>query len=97
MRDTGKVKVHETFEIPVGKKGFAYDAKRVGDQLVVFLSLQQIPELEAIKEKAKITPGDLEDVMHRVKEGDIYSEGPYRLLRINNPAEILGYKLNLNG
>ncbi|MGO9566729.1 MAG: LysM peptidoglycan-binding domain-containing protein [Desulfomonilaceae bacterium] len=97
MRDTGKVKAHEPIEIPIGKKGFVYDAKGAGDRVFVFLSLRQIPELETLKEKAKIRVEDVEDVMHRVKEGEVYSEGPYRLLRINDPAEILGFTLNLAG
>ena len=97
MRDTGKVKAHESFEIPIGKKGFVSDGKGAGDRVFVFLCLRQIPDLESLKEKAKIKVEDVEDVMHRVKEGEIYSEGQYRLLRINDPAEILGFALNLNG
>jgi len=74
-----------------------YDEKEKGDRVFVFLSLREIPDLENLKEKPKLKVDDVETVMHRVKEGDIYSEGPYRLLRINDVAEILGFALNLNG
>jgi hypothetical protein len=97
MRDTGKVKAHQPIEIPVGKKGFVYDAKDQGDRVFVFLSLREIPDLENLKDKPKLKVDDVETVMHRVKEGEVYSEGPYRLLRINDVAEILGFALNLNG
>jgi hypothetical protein len=97
MRDISKVKAHEPFEIPTVKKGFMYDPKVAGDRVIVFLSLREIPELESLKEKAKISVDDIEDVMHRVKAGEIHPEGAYRLLRINNPTEILGYSLNLKG
>ena len=97
MRDTGKVKAHQPIEIPVAKKGFVYDAKDQGDRVFVFLSLREIPDLENLKEKPKLKVDDVETVMHRVKEGEVYSEGPYRLLRINDVAEILGFALNLNG
>jgi hypothetical protein len=97
MRDTGKVKAHQPIEIPVGKKGFVYNAKDQGDRVFVFLSLREIPDLENLKDKPKLKVDDVETVMHRVKEGEVYSEGPYRLLRINDVAEILGFALNLNG
>ena len=97
MRDTGKVKAHQPFEVPLGKKGFVYDTKDKGDRVFVFLSLREIPDLESLKDKPKLKADDVETVMHRVKEGDIYSEGPYRLLRINNVAEILGFTLNISG
>jgi LysM repeat protein len=97
MRDTGKVKAHQPFEVPLGKKGFVYDAKDKGDRVFVFLSLREIPDLESLKDKPKLKVDDVETVMHRVKEGDISSEGPYRLLRINNVAEILGFTLNISG
>lgn len=96
MWEPGKVKAHDPFEVPIGKKGFVYDPTGAGDVVFVFLSLREIPDLESLKETAKITVEDLEGVMHRVKE-PVYSEGPYRLLRINVPSEILGYKLNLKG
>jgi LysM domain len=97
MRDTGKVKAHQPIEIPVGKKGFVYDAKSQGDRIFVFLSLREIPDLENLKEKPKLKVDDVETVMHRVKEGEVYSEGAYRLLKINDVAEILGFALNLSG
>lgn len=97
MRDTGKVKAHQLIEIPVAKKGFVYDAKDQGDRVFVFLSLREIPDLENLKEKPKLKVDDVETVMHRVKEGEVYSEGPYRLLKINDVAEILGFALNLSG
>jgi hypothetical protein len=97
VRDISAVKAHVPIEIPIGKKGFAYDPKQKADRVFVFLSLREIPDLEALKEKAKIQVDEVEDVMRRVKEGEIYSEGQYRLLRINVPNEMLGFALNLNG
>lgn len=92
------VRAHEEVLIPTGKDGFAYDQKRAGDRVYVFLSLRKIPELEDLQTRSKITIRDIEDVMHRVKIGDIYSEDqPYALLRITDPAEILGLSLNLSG
>jgi Domain of unknown function (DUF4384) len=97
MRGDSKVKAHEPFEIPIGTKGFTYDAKRAGDVVYVFLSLREIPDLESLKVKTKIRVQDLEEVMRQVNEEQMYSEGPYRLMRIKEPNKILGYKLNLNG
>jgi hypothetical protein len=95
---SAKVTAHEPVVIPSGKTGFRYDAKRAGDRIYVFLSLREVPELEDLKAKAKIAPSDIQDVMHRVKIGDIYSEQtPYTLLRIADPKEILGFSLNLRG
>jgi hypothetical protein len=103
-RDTGKVEALQFIDIPMGPKGFAYDPKKKGERIFVFLSLRKIPELEDLKEKSlkdkkKLRQGDMEveDVMRRVKEGEIFSEPPYRLLRISDPNEILGFKLNING
>jgi len=96
--DAGKVKAHEPFEIPIGKKGFAYDPKKAGDQVLVFLSLRPIPELEDLKEREKkIRPEEVEDVKHRVKGGEVFSQPPYHLLRISDPNEILWFELNLTG
>ncbi len=98
MRDTGVVKAYEAIIIPVGKSGFAFDPKSAGDRIYVFLSMRRIPELEDLKEKKKIAVEDIQDVMHRVKIGDIYSEEePYHLLRVADPSEILGFSLNLRG
>lgn len=96
-RDTAKVKAHQPIEIPVAKKGFMYDDKEKGDRVFVFFSLREIPDLENLKEVPKLKVDEVETVMHRVKEGDVHSEGPYRLLRINDVAQILGFVLNLNG
>jgi len=97
MRDTGRVHPHEAVEIPIGKKGFTYDAKKVGDMLFVFLSLRKIPELEDLKEKKSLRVEDVEDVMHRVKEGEVLNSPPYHVLRIGDPSEILGFSVNIDG
>jgi len=95
---SGKVTAHEPVVIPPGKAGIRYNPKRVGDRIYVFLSLRKIPELEDLKEKKKISVEDIQDVMHRIKIGDIFSdEPPYTLLRIADPSEIMGVSLNLNG
>jgi len=101
--DTGKVEAHQFIEIPRDpKKGFTYDPKKKGDVIFVFLSLKEIPELEdlrekTLKDKKKIKPEDVEDVMLRVKQGELFSQPPYHLLRISDPKEILGFKLNISG
>jgi LysM repeat protein len=93
-----KVTAHEPVLIPTGKTGFKFDSKRAGDQIFVFLSLRRIPELEDLKEKKKIAKEEIQDVMHRIKIGDIYSDDPpYTLLRIEDPTEILGFSLTLKG
>lgn len=97
MRDTGKLVAHEAIEIPVGKKGFSYDPKRAGDMIYVFLAMKKIPELEDLKEKKTLRVEDVEDVMHRVKEGEILNKPPYHLLRVSDPSEILGFSLNIDG
>ncbi|MGO9121865.1 MAG: LysM peptidoglycan-binding domain-containing protein [Desulfomonilaceae bacterium] len=101
-RDTGKVEAHQFLDIPMGPKGFAYDPKKKGERIFVFLSLRKIPELEDLKErslkdKKKIKQVDVEDVMIKVKQGEILSQPPYHLLRISDPKEILGFTLNING
>lgn len=97
MRDTGRVKPHEPIEIPIGKKGFKYDPKKAGDMIFVFLALKEIPSLEDLKEKKKIGIEDLEDVMRSVKEGVIFDQPPYHLLRISSPSEIMGFTLDIDG
>jgi hypothetical protein len=97
MLETGKVKKHEAVEIPLGPKGFKYDQKKVGDMLYVFLSLKEIPSLEELKGKKTLRVEELEDVMRRVKEGQVYAEPPYHVLRISDPAEVLGFTLNIDG
>jgi hypothetical protein len=97
MRETGKMRAHEPIEIPMGNKGFDYDPKKAGDMLLVFLSLREIPALEDLKEKSKISFQELEDVMRRVKEGEILDEPPYHLLRISDPSEVFGFTLNIDG
>jgi hypothetical protein len=97
MRDTGKVTAHDPVVIPTGGKGFSFDPKRVGDRVFVFLSLRQIPEFEDLKDKGKIKIEEVEDVMHRVKEGEIVTDGGIRVLRISDPSEVLGFSLNING
>lgn len=97
MRDTGRVNAHEAVEIPIGKKGFAYDPKKVGDMIYVFQSLRKIPELEDLKDKKTLRVEDVEDVMHRVKEGEVLNSPPYHMLRITDPSEVLGFSLNIDG
>ncbi|MBI5570860.1 MAG: LysM peptidoglycan-binding domain-containing protein [Desulfomonile tiedjei] len=93
-----KVRAFDPIEIPIGKKGFAYDPKKTADRVYVFLSLRKIPELEDLRDKTKTRDiKEIEDVMHRVKEGSIFTEGTIRLLRISDPAEILGFSLTING
>jgi len=100
--DTGKIEAHQPIDIPRGQKGFTYDPKRKGDRIVVFLSIKKIPELEDLKEKSlkdkkKIKQVDLEEVMMRVKQGDVLDQPPYHLLRISDPKDVLGFTLNING
>ena len=97
MRDSGKVTAYDPILIPIGKTGFAYNPKNAGDMIYVFLSLRKIPELEDLKTKPTIKVEDIEDVMHRVKEGEIKSDPPLRLLRISDPSEVLGFTLNIDG
>lgn len=97
MRDSGKVTAYDPVLIPIGKVGFAYNPKNAGDMIYVFLSLRKIPELEDLKTKPTIKVEDVEDVMHRVKEGEIKSDPPLRILRINDPSEVLGFTVNIDG
>lgn len=97
MRDSGKVIAHDPVTIPLGKNGFSYDPKNAGDMLYVFLSMRKINELEELKTKSPIRVEDLEDVMRRVKEGEIKNEPPIHVLRIADPNEILGFTLNIDG
>ncbi len=101
-RDTGKVEAYQFIDIPIGQKGFTYDPKKQGDRIIVFLSLRKIPGLEeliekSLKDKKKIKQVDIEDVMINVKQGEIFRQDPYRLLRISDPKEVLGFTLNING
>jgi hypothetical protein len=97
VRESNKVEAFRAVEVPRGVQGRNYDSKNVGDRVVVFLSLKPIPALEDLKEKQKIRREDVQDVMRNVKEGEVFSDGPYRLLRISDPSEILGFTLNING
>lgn len=97
MRDSGKVIAHDPVSIPLGKNGFVYDPKNAGDMLYVFLSMRKVNELEELKSKSPIRVEDLEDVMRRVKEGEIRNEPPIHVLRITDPGEILGFTLNIDG
>jgi hypothetical protein len=96
-RRTAEVKAHDPIIIPTGKAGFRYNRKREGDKVYVFLSINRIAELNDLMGKKKIGAEELQDVLHRVKEGEIYSDPPYWLLRISDPSEILGFTLHLNG
>lgn len=97
MRDSGRVVAHDPVTVPLGKNGFSYDPKNAGDMLYVFMSMRKINELEELKTKTPIRVEDLEDVMRRVKEGEIKSEPPVHVLRITDPGEILGFTLNIDG
>jgi hypothetical protein len=97
MRDTGKVEPYAPVDIPLDTKGFVHDAKDRGNDVVVFFSMRRIPDLEALKEKKSIRPEDLETEMRRVKQYEIVSEAPITVLRVSDPAEVLGFTLNLNG
>lgn len=97
-RADAELKAHKSIEIPVGKKaGYRYKSKMSGDRVFVFLSLRPIGVLEDLKEKKKIEAPDLQDVMHTVKEGDILSDPPIKLLRISEPSQVLGFALNIKG
>ncbi len=97
MRDTGKIEAHTPLLVPSNPKGISYDPKKSGDRVFVFLSLRQIPELDDLKEKKSINVAEIEDVMLRVKQGDIVSEGAVRVLRIADPSEVLGFTLSVGG
>jgi hypothetical protein len=101
-RDTGKIEAHRAIDVPMGPKGFTYDAKKKGDRILVFLCLRKIPDLEdliekSLKDKKKIRQEDVEDVMLRVKQGEVFSQPPFHLLRIADPNEVLGFTLNISG
>ncbi len=100
--DTGKIEAFQPIDIPASAKGFTYDPKKKGDNVIVFLSLRKIPDLEelrerSLKDKKKIKQVDVEDVMLKVKQGEIFSQPPYNLLRITDPKDILGFTLQING
>lgn len=97
MRQPSKVTAHEEFLVPSGNVGFRADPRKVGDKIFVFLSLRRIAELEDLSLKKTIRMTQLEDVTQRVKEGEIFSEAPYWLLRISDPDEILHFVVDLNG
>ncbi len=99
---TAKIEANRPIDVPMGPQGFKYDPKKKGDRILVFLSLRQIPDLEDLrerssKEKKQIRQDDVEDVMLRVKQGEVFSQPPYHLLRISDPSEVLGFKVNING
>jgi hypothetical protein len=95
--DSGKVKAHQILEIPSGKKGLVWDLKNRGDAVFVFLSMRRIDDLEKLKSKKTITEGEIQAVMHGVREEDIVSKPPYKVLRISDPDQKLGFKLDLKG
>jgi len=97
MRESGKITAHDPVELPITKKGYLYDPKKAGDRIFVFLSLRENADIESLKEKKIIKVEDLQEIMHRVKEGAILSEPPYHLLRITDPKELLGLTLNISG
>lgn len=96
-RESAQVKPYDPIIIPADKKGFAVDPKKAGSRLYVFLSLREIPSLEDLKDKKTIPREELEDVMRRVKDGQILDDPPYHLLRVADPNEILGFTINIDG
>jgi hypothetical protein len=100
QRDDGKITANEPLLVPTSPKGLMYDPQRKGDRVAVFLSLRPIAGLEELKDKTKISEGDIEDVMREVKTGDIQSEPMtgVRVIRIPDPGkDILGFYLNITG
>ena len=96
-RESAEVRAYNPIIIPSDNKGFAYDRKKEGDMLYVFLSLRKIDLLEELKEKKTVPREELDDVMRSVKLGQILDDPPYHLLRIATPSEILGFTLNIDG
>jgi hypothetical protein len=96
-RETPKVSAHDPVLIPVGAKGFPYDQKRAGDRVFVFLSLRKNSELEDLKDRPKLKVEDVEAVLRTVNEGGIATDGPIKVLRVSDPADLLGFSLNLSG
>jgi len=96
-RSSGKIEAHTIVTVPEVGKGFTFDPKNKGNDIVVFFSIQSVPELEALKDRTTIRVADLEEVMRRVKVENIFSEAPYKLLRITGPMEILGFDLPMDG
>jgi hypothetical protein len=61
------------------------------------LSLRKIPCFDELRDTANLKREDVEDVMHQVRTGEVFSEGSLKLLRINDPKKVLGLLLNING
>lgn len=97
VADSGKVSAHTPLLIPSIMKGIPFDPKKMGERVFVFLSMRPIQELDDLRTKAKARVEEVEDVLHRVKQSDIVSEGPIKALRIADPADILGFTFNTNG
>jgi hypothetical protein len=97
QRNPGKIKAHDPVELPIGRRGYLYDAKKAGDKIYVFLSLKENRDLDDLKEKKRIKEAEIQGIMRAVKEEKIFSEPPYHLLRITNPEELLGFSLNISG
>jgi hypothetical protein len=95
-RETPKITAHDPILIPTSSKGYPYDQKRTGDRVFVFLSLRKNSELEELKDKPKLREEDVAAVV-RGNEGAIVTDGTTRVLRISDPAEVLGFTLNLSG
>jgi hypothetical protein len=97
MRTTSEVIAHIPVKYPPNGRGMRYDKQRAGDKIHVFLSLRKIPELEDLIDDKEIKEQDLEDVLIGINEGAIYREGPYTLMRIPDPKEILHFSKVLSG
>ena len=63
---------------------------------MVILSLRNVPALEDLKDKKKISVEMVKDVMHDVNEADIVTDGTTRVMRVSDPSKILGFSLNID-
>ncbi len=94
---SAKVTAHQPVSIPAEGKGYLFDPKAKGDQIHVFLSLQEIPALEGLKSAKKIEKTDL-DLKDEINEAKIVESPPVRVIRIQKPSEVLGFTLgNISG
>jgi hypothetical protein len=101
QRDDGKITADVSLVIPSTPKGLSFDPKRSGDRVWVYLSLKPIQGLEELKDKAKISEAEVDEVMRDVKAGDIVSSDTatgVKVIRMPDPSkDILGFTLNISG
>jgi hypothetical protein len=93
-----KVMAHQPVLIPsAGKPGKAFDPNAVVDRIHVFFSMREIPALESLRRAKKIEKSDLE-LKDEINEGKIVESLPVRVIRVENPKEILGFTIsNVSG